>query len=110
MLVCDMMVASSRTEAKASVLFRFGEESKITSDWDFYRSRAWKRMRAAILRRDGYLCQHCRRYGRDREATTVHHIAHLEDAPERALDPSNLISLCTACHNRAHPEKGGVRE
>lgn len=41
-----------------------------------------------------------------REAKTVHHIKHLEDAPELAFEDSNLISLCYSCHNKAHPEKG----
>ena len=73
----------------------------------FYRSHAWKRKRAVILRRDGYQCQDCKKYGKSTEAVTVHHIQHLEDHPELALQNDNLISLCTACHNRRHPEKGG---
>ena len=73
----------------------------------FYKSRAWKIKREAILRRDGFMCQECKRYGKAREAKTVHHIIHLEDDPSLALKSSNLISLCTACHNKAHPEKGG---
>ena len=73
----------------------------------FYKSRAWQRKREAILRRDKYICQNCKRYGRKTEATTVHHIKHLEDAPELALDNDNLVSLCAACHNKLHPEKGG---
>lgn len=72
----------------------------------FYITTRWKRKRAAILRRDKYLCQDCKRYGRTREAKEVHHIKHLEDHPELAYEDSNLISLCHACHNKAHPEKG----
>ncbi len=78
-------------------------------DKTFYDSAAWKRTRERTLRRDKYMCVECRRYGRMREAVDVHHIKHLEDAPELALDPRNLISLCRACHNRQHPEKGGSR-
>ena len=74
---------------------------------DFYLSTKWKKKRAAILRRDNYRCQECARYGRMTPAVTVHHIEHLEDAPEKALISSNLISLCRACHNAQHPEKGG---
>lgn len=73
----------------------------------FYQSRKWQKLRAAILRRDKYMCRECRKYGRMREATTVHHIKHLEDFPELAYAPDNLISLCAACHNKQHPEKGG---
>lgn len=76
---------------------------------EFYTSKKWERMRAAILKRDGYRCRICARYGRIRQATTVHHIKHLDEYPELALDPSNLISVCTKCHNKLHPEKGGGR-
>ena len=66
-----------------------------------------------VLRRAGYLCEECRRYGRtDKDglpvrATTAHHIKHYEDFPELALDLNNGRALCNSCHNRAHPEKGG---
>ena len=72
----------------------------------FYLSSKWKRKRKSILIRDKYQCQDCKRYGRMREATEVHHIKHLDEFPELAYDNNNLISLCHACHNARHPEKG----
>ena len=72
---------------------------------DFYHGRKWLRKREYILRRDGYRCQECKRYGRITQASTVHHIQHLEDHPELAYVNSNLESLCAACHAKAHPEK-----
>ena len=74
---------------------------------DFYKSRAWAKKRAAVLKRDGYRCQRCKRYGRITQATTVHHVLHLEDRPDLALTGTNLISLCASCHAAEHPEKGG---
>ena len=74
-----------------------------------YKSTRWKKKRAAILVRDRYLCQECKKYGRRRDADTVHHIEHVEDKPELAYVDSNLESLCQACHNKKHPEKGGRR-
>ena len=71
----------------------------------FYASVAWKKKRAKILSRDQYLCQRCKRYGRQTAATTVHHIKHYDEYPELGLDNSNLVSLCGACHNFFHPEK-----
>jgi len=76
----------------------------------FYLSSKWKRKRKAILKRDGYLCQICKRYGRRTDAQTVHHIKHLDEYPELALENSNLISVCNACHNKLHPEKGGYNK
>ena len=40
-------------------------------------------------------------------ADMVHHIKERTEYPELALTLENLISLCNACHNKEHPEKGG---
>lgn len=74
-----------------------------------YNSKRWKQKRARILRRDKYMCVECRKYGRHREAVTVHHIKHVDEYPELAYIDSNLESLCNACHNKMHPEKGGYK-
>lgn len=73
---------------------------------DFYQSVKWKRKREKILRRDKYQCQICRRYGRIIEAKVVHHKIELEDDPTLALVDDNLVSLCNACHNKVHDDKG----
>ena len=86
--------------------------------WDkkvdpFYKSPAWRRARQQALERDMYLCQDClaaKQRGervRVRGAEVVHHIQPRELRPDLALELSNLISLCDACHNKRHPEKGG---
>lgn len=73
------------------------------------RHRAW---REAVLRRAGYLCEECKRYGRTGpdglpvRATTAHHIKHRDEYPELAYLVSNGRALCEACHNKEHPEKG----
>lgn len=81
----------------------------MRDSYEFYHSSKWLHKRDMILRRDGYRCQECKRYGRITQAVTVHHIQHLEDRPDLALVSGNLISLCRACHAKAHPEKGGAR-
>lgn len=75
----------------------------------FYNSKRWKNKRLYILSRDGYLCQECKKYGRDREANIVHHIKEMDEFPELKLKNDNLVSVCAACHNKIHPEKGGHR-
>lgn len=70
-----------------------------------YTDKRWRAMREIILRRDGYQCRECRRYGRKREAQEVHHIKPVDSYPELAFTRSNLVSLCHACHNKMHPEK-----
>lgn len=74
---------------------------------DIHKSMRWKKKREQILRRDKYMCQDCKRYGKRVDATEVHHIKHVDEYPELAFDSNNLISLCAACHNKRHPEKGG---
>ncbi|MNR93656.1 hypothetical protein D3C72_247140 [compost metagenome] len=68
----------------------------------FYKSKAWKRKRASVLRRDEYMCQQSKRYGKTEPATTVHHIYPLEYYPELALKEWNLISLSDKQHNAMH--------
>jgi 5-methylcytosine-specific restriction enzyme A len=72
----------------------------------FYNSPTWRRAREWVLIRDHYLCQQCLQKGVLTPAEIVHHIHHLQDHPERALDESNLQSVCARCHNQLHPEKG----
>lgn len=68
----------------------------------FYLTTKWKKKRARILRRDEYLCQEAKRYGRSEPAEVVHHIYPLELYPELALESWNLISLSNKSHNKMH--------
>lgn len=78
----------------------------------FYHTAAWKKARAAALRRDRGMCADCMaRFEsgagkRPRRAELVHHVIPLEERPDLALTLSNLVSLCQECHNKRHPEKG----
>ena len=78
----------------------------------FYTSARWRALREQALIRDHYICQRCLRKAdagqllRPRAATMVHHILPRETHPEKELDLDNLESLCDACHNEMHPERG----
>lgn len=76
----------------------------------FYKSTAWRKCREITLARDNYLCQECLKHGKITTANVVHHIKPLEDYPEFALDARFHISLCHACHNKEHPEKGSGKQ
>lgn len=69
---------------------------------NFYVTNPWKNKRKRILKRDGYCCRECKRYGKTTEATTVHHINPLRDRPELRLTNWNLLSLCKTCHDKMH--------
>ena len=81
------------------------EHIKAGNTKKFYKSAAWKRKRKQVLERDNWECQKCKERGGYSKATTVHHIKHLTDRPDLALTGSNLVSLCSTCHNEEHPEK-----
>lgn len=92
-----------------------GFATKCINDKDvhrFYCSTKWQRIRDKVMRLDHYECQLCKsKYHRIRKASMVHHVHHLEDYPNLALEiydeegHRNLISLCNSCHNEVHPEK-----
>lgn len=50
-----------------------------------------------ILRRDGYLCQICKKEN-DINKLIVHH----KDRNRKHNTPNNLITLCRSCHGKEH--------
>lgn len=54
------------------------------------------------MRRDRYVCQLSKRYGKLVQADTVHHIFPVEFFPEYAWQDWNLISLSNRMHNACH--------
>lgn len=67
-----------------------------------YKARRWERLRAQVMRRDGYRCQLSKRYGKSVPADLVHHIYPVDEFPEYAFEPWNLISVSRAAHNKLH--------
>ena len=56
--------------------------------------RRWLKVRARVLDRDGWKCQHCGKHGR----MECDHRIPLDIAPDRMYDETNLQSLCSDCH------------
>lgn len=67
-----------------------------------YKARRWERLRAQVMRRDGYRCQLSKRYGKSVPADLVHHIYPVDEFPEYAFESWNLISVSRAAHNKLH--------
>jgi 5-methylcytosine-specific restriction enzyme A len=59
--------------------------------------RDWQRLRARVLAAQPY-CVPCARRGVETQAQMLDHVVSIRDAPERRLDPSNLMPMCWACH------------
>ena len=74
----------------------------------FYKSRRWKIVRSAVLRRDGYRCQWSKRYGKRVKAETVHHAFPRSEFPEYSWEPWNLISLSADVHDHMHDRVTGA--
>jgi len=71
----------------------------------FYNSSGWKKLRRYILSRDSGLCKCCLEKGEVVLADIVHHIIETKVDWSMRLEASNLISVCTSCHNKIHKSK-----
>lgn len=67
-----------------------------------YKSKQWKTLRGKILKRDKYICQYYKRFGKRVPATMVHHIYPADAYPEYAFKSWNLISLSNDAHELMH--------
>lgn len=79
---------------------------KYADPW--YKSPGWLARRDAALKRDKWLCQEAKRYGKHEAAETVHHIFPREEFPEYQWEMWNLISLSNKAHDAMHDRKTGV--
>lgn len=73
-----------------------------------YHTPLWRRLRAAVFRRDGGLCRECLRQGRVAPGTEVDHVVPLSEGGGNDL--ANLQLLCRECHRRktSTPGAGSV--
>jgi 5-methylcytosine-specific restriction protein A len=62
------------------------------------KEKAWRKVRAAVIERDGSICRDCGRSLKDYPSwyTEVHHIIAVIDGGSD--HPSNLVTLCVECH------------
>lgn len=74
---------------------------------NFHKSKTWQAKRKVILARDKYMCRNCKRYGKRRDATTVHHVTPIDMDYSLRLHSGNLISLCNDCHEKMHNRMTG---
>ena len=72
----------------------------------FYVSPEWKALRLQCLKRDRYRCRKCGRLVAGKGQSRVDHVLPRKTHPELSLVLGNLQTLCAACDNRKHSEKG----
>lgn len=70
--------------------------------WRWYntylKSPEWQQRRYLVLQRANGVCEGCE----DAPATQVHHLNYRHVGDELLFD---LVAICTACHQKAHPDK-----
>lgn len=74
---------------------------KYRKHWGYQKGRLYNfsNMKAYILARDNYTCQHCKGKSKDSKLH-VHHIIFRSNGGSD--DESNLICLCSECHKKLH--------
>lgn len=73
----------------------------------FYDSARWRRFRRMILA-ERPLCEECCRYRLVIPGVHLHHVRSIENAPDLALEPDNVLVVCRTCHNRLEPRAGSA--
>lgn len=75
-----------------------GTDYQLGEMYDEYNVRQY------VLKRDNYTCQCCGAHTTAKKAVKLH-VHHLESRKVGGNAPSNLITLCTACHDNLHKGK-----
>jgi 5-methylcytosine-specific restriction protein A len=84
----------------------WSKESSTSRGYDY----AWQKLRLAVLERDFYLCQPCKKVGRITEAKQVDHIINKAECKKRGLNTDfldNLQSICVDCHKLKTQKESG---
>ena len=86
----------------------------------FYESKEWRRLRKQVVLMDKGECQCCKAQGKYTKGIICHHINHVKEHPDKALDlyyddngtqKRNIILVCRDCHETiCHPERLRWRE
>ena len=96
-LLVHMGLSSGQQHPDEWLTERRPQEGRLHANTEFYRSTAWRKLRAVKLAQQP-LCEECLKQGRHTPAQMVDHIRPINKGGA-ALDLSNLQSLCHACHN-----------
>ncbi len=72
-----------------------------------YKDKRWQAARRRALAASGYRCRNCARFGKNRDADTVHHANPVNEFPELRYVAWNLVPLCAECHNKMHNREDG---
>ena len=110
MRVIDIAIETGYSDQTISrYLKRFGisvrDRSPFTKQHTYSGShrpkeQAYKDIIFMVLERDGYACIKCERT----MGLQVHHKLSWKGHPDHRYDIANMVTLCTSCHRKEHPE------
>jgi len=72
-------------------------------NYPFHGSAAWKKARRVARIEAKHTCAKCQAFLPGKGQLHVHHRKPVERAPALALEPLNLMVLCSECHNIVEP-------
>lgn len=91
-------------QAEAERQKRYDRTGRNKTSYSFYHSVEWERMREEIMTAAHGLDEWMEEHGRMKPAFLVHHIIPYIEAPERALDPLNLVAVSAITHSMIHKQ------
>lgn len=103
---CRAVVEQEREERAVVVNRKAQKKYDATRDKKyvrFYNSIEWKMLKAKYMQDKLYRCERCKGI-----ATEVHHVEPIQTDKGwvRRLDYTNLLNVCTCCHNKEHGRFG----
>jgi len=86
--------------ASSKKITGFTEKHK-SENYDFYNSRAWRKLRKWHIEREPH-CRWCTEEGKVnyKDRVIIDHIIELKEDMSKALDSDNLMTLCLPHHNQ----------
>ena len=96
-----------RCQSCQSVETRKYNQEQRPKAHSFYPSPEWRAFRAEALRRFGNRCCQCGHVSDRANPIEFDHIVSIKQAPERALDITNVRPLCRRCHSRRTAQEQG---
>jgi hypothetical protein len=90
----DYQKILKESSAARTELSRRGRQAIKQKYYDYLSTPAWRDKRAAVLKRDGFVCRYC-----NNKATQVHHLTY-DNIYNEPL--SDLVAICKPCHDREH--------
>lgn len=108
--IIDKAIAEQKPKAKTYKTYAEMSEEELKLQ-KFYNSKEWRKMREKKMQENFGLCEICFKLrNKIKNATSVHHIKKLRTHFDLRLEESNLICLCSECHELVEDTCSSIEE